>query len=93
MVGHVHGHAPVLLVATLVCGISGVTAADFASCSDKVWGHFALAGATRKSKQELLDRGIIAKLTAEEKAAMAADSKVVRLQPPSSMQCGPAFTV
>jgi len=55
---------------------NGVTAADFASCSDKIWGHFALAGAKRRSKQELLDRGIIAKLSAEEKANMAGDGKV-----------------
>eukprot|EP00729_Bicosta_minor_P009070 gene9070-14585_t len=41
---------------------NGCTAADFASCSDKVWGHFALAGAQRRTKKELLDRRIITKV-------------------------------
>ena len=38
------------------------TPADFASASDKVWGHFAAMGLRRTPRTTLLDLGIIKKV-------------------------------
>ncbi|XP_022096789.1 ankyrin-1-like [Acanthaster planci] len=40
------------------------TAKDFASASDKIWSHFAILGCKRTSKIELIEKGIIKKVTA-----------------------------
>lgn len=41
----------------------GRSPADFASASDKVWAHFAASGCTRTSKQELVKKLIIRKVS------------------------------
>ncbi|XP_002740245.1 inactive serine/threonine-protein kinase TEX14-like [Saccoglossus kowalevskii] len=40
----------------------GRTPKDFASASDKIWGHFAVLGCPRTSKETLIEKGIIKKI-------------------------------
>ncbi|EDO44153.1 predicted protein [Nematostella vectensis] len=54
-----------------VSDAEGRTPKDFASASDKTWPHFAARGYTRTTKQDLIDKGIIRKLTPEEKCPSA----------------------
>ncbi|XP_071508598.1 uncharacterized protein [Diadema antillarum] len=41
----------------------GRTATDFASASNKIWAHFAALGCPRTSKQDLISKGIIKKVS------------------------------
>ncbi|XP_033639972.1 inversin-like [Asterias rubens] len=47
----------------------GRTATDFASASDKIWSHFAVLGCKRTSKLDLIEKGIIKKVTAPPSAS------------------------
>ncbi|KAL5007442.1 hypothetical protein ScPMuIL_016248 [Solemya velum] len=44
-----------------IADAEGRTAQDFASASDKIWPHFAALGLRRRSKQELMDKGVLRK--------------------------------
>ncbi|XP_021369769.1 ankyrin repeat domain-containing protein 54-like isoform X1 [Mizuhopecten yessoensis] len=43
----------------------GRTPKDFASASDKIWPHFAMLGLSRSRKSELIEKGVIKKVTAD----------------------------
>ncbi|XP_038044361.1 26S proteasome non-ATPase regulatory subunit 10-like [Patiria miniata] len=59
----------------------GRSAKDFASASDKIWSHFAVLGCKRTSKIDLIEKGIIKKVTAPPSASRNTPS-------PSSMMPG-----
>lgn len=53
---------------------SGVTAADYAACSEAVWPHFQAVGCTRASKEHLINMGVIRKVSPSLEVELEASS-------------------
>ncbi|XP_064614233.1 putative ankyrin repeat protein RF_1099 [Liolophura sinensis] len=62
-------HGPVVMVLLehgadpQVKDFEGRSPKDFASASEKIWPHFAALGLQRTSKQQLIDKGVIRKIS------------------------------